>query len=151
MYNCYNKGKLGGAYYIGGISAHIGTGSEIVNCYNLADLTGNQEYCGGIVGYLRYTVNIDNCYNTGNLSGTSTYKGGIVGYIENDSSNNITINRCSYLTGTATTGIGYTADSSLSIEPSDTLPSVLSVINGDNAFVEDKDNINGGYPILSWQ
>lgn len=31
------------------------------------------------------------------------------------------------------------------------MPSVISVINGDNAFVEDTNNINNGYPILKWQ
>lgn len=31
------------------------------------------------------------------------------------------------------------------------MPSVISVINGDNAFVEDINNINNGYPILKWQ
>lgn len=31
------------------------------------------------------------------------------------------------------------------------MPSVISVINGDNAFVSDTNNINGGYPILKWQ
>ena len=33
----------------------------------------------------------------------------------------------------------------------DEMPSVISVINGDNAFVEDTNNINNGYPILKWQ
>ena len=33
----------------------------------------------------------------------------------------------------------------------DEIPSVISVINGDNAFVEDTNNINNGYPILKWQ
>ena len=30
-------------------------------------------------------------------------------------------------------------------------PSVLEVVNGEGAFKEDVNNINGGYPILEWQ
>ena len=141
--NCYNKGRLNGTSFVGGIvgssDANSDSNREISNCYNLANLNGKQGYCGEIIAYLRYKIKIDNCYNTGILNGTSTYKGGIIGDIYNDSENDITINNCSYLTGTATAGIGYTADSSLSIEPSNDLPSVLSVINGDNAFTTDSE------------
>ena len=139
--NCYNFGILNGTQRTGGIvgSSSSSKNNEIKNCYNLGILNGTLNSCGGILSNLRYNIKIDNCYNTGILNGTSTYKGGIIGYIVNDSTNDITINRCSYLTGTATAGIGYTADSSLSIEPSNDLPSVLSVINGDNAFTTDSE------------
>lgn len=31
------------------------------------------------------------------------------------------------------------------------MPILLSVINSENSFEEDTNNINNGYPILSWQ
>ena len=62
-----------------------------------------------------------------------------------------------YLTGTDTLGVKYdgsfkvTKDKVGSYEATDTVPSVISVVNGNNAFKEDTKNVNNGYPILSWQ
>ena len=57
-----------------------------------------------------------------------------------------------YLQGTASFGIG-SLQSNVGAESlsQDQMPSVISVINGDSAFVEDTNNINNGYPILKWQ
>ena len=56
------------------------------------------------------------------------------------------------MSGSASYGLG-TYRSNQGAEPlsQDEMPSVISVINGDNAFVEDTNNINNGYPILKWQ
>ena len=57
-----------------------------------------------------------------------------------------------YLEMSASYGINY-LKSNIGAEPlfQDEMPSVISVINGDNVFVEDTNNINNGYPILKWQ
>lgn len=57
-----------------------------------------------------------------------------------------------YLETSASYGINY-LKSNIGAEPlsQDEMPSVISVINGDNVFVEDTNNINNGYPILKWQ
>ena len=57
-----------------------------------------------------------------------------------------------YLQGSASYGVSF-LQSNIGAEPlsEDEMPSVISVINGDNAFVEDTNNINNGYPILKWQ
>ena len=57
-----------------------------------------------------------------------------------------------YLKGIASYGLGYySSDYNASPLEASQMPSVISVINGDNAFVEDTNNINNGYPILKWQ
>ena len=54
--------------------------------------------------------------------------------------------------GTASYGISqYNSNEGASPLEASQMPSVISVINGDNAFVEDTNNINNGYPILKWQ
>ena len=149
--NCYNAGTIQCENgNVGGIVGYAVAGTlEMSNCYNIATI-GTGSYSGGIIGDLDCNAVINNCYNRGNITGTIN-KGGIIGYIYNRSSNNITLTNCSYLTGTASSGIGYTADSTLTVNESSTMPDVLSVINGDNAFVVDTNNINRGYPILAWQ
>ena len=65
--NCYNEGEIIAkkAVNVGGI---LGTNGEVIeNCYNLADINGNQ-YVGGIVG--SHSKEIYNCYNTGNIEGS---------------------------------------------------------------------------------
>ena len=54
-----------------------------------------------------------------------------------------------YLETSASYGINY-LKSNIGAEPlfQDEMSSVISVINGDNVFVEDTNNINNGYPIL---
>ena len=57
-----------------------------------------------------------------------------------------------YLNTSANYGLGYyQSNQGAESLSQDEMPSVISVINGDNAFVEDTNNINNGYPILKWQ
>ena len=147
--NCYNTGNIKSGDDVGGIAA-IGNSTEIKNCYNLGNLEGYS--IGGITSVSNYIIS--NCYNSGRFSllnrGTSA---GIV-----RSSGNISkLENNYYLTGTDTLGVKYngsfevTKDKVGSYEATDTMPSVISVVNGDNAFKEDTKNVNNGYPILSWQ
>ena len=137
--NSYNCGKIEGGKQVGGIVGM--TYGDVSNSYNVGEIVCSVEKGGGIVGESnKYGVkyNYNHCYNRGIIQGTKNV-GGIIGYIDASANTFITIDNCSFLTGTATAGIGYTTDSSLSIDSSDTLPSVLSVINGDNAFTTDSE------------
>lgn len=157
--------KSGG--YAGGIAGYAGNTTAqtavISGCSNSAAVTGETRgTVGGIIGYAKYTT-ITDCYNTGTITGT-TRSGGIAGQLQN----NCTASNC-YNTGAATSDIcdflylsstltncyynekaandengtvtdcGQIADTSTLLE------------NLGSAFVADTDNINGGYPILSWQ
>ena len=62
-------------------------------------------------------------------------------------------NNCNYLKGTYSIGVGGEGSSAGVTELDDIskFPSVLEVVNGENAFMEDVNNINGGYPILKME
>lgn len=77
--------------------------------------------------------------------------GGIIGIVYTGYDSNLIKNNY-FLEGTATYGL-YNASSNTGTGTlsKDKMPSVISVINGDSAFVEDINNINNGYPILKWQ
>lgn len=138
--NCYNNGTVISKWKekSGGIIGHYGNATSISNCYNMESV-GN----GGIAGVIgSNNLKMKDCYNTGKCLG------GICGYFAATTSS---MENCIYLTGTASTGISELDRGNPEVKERDVLPSVLSVINGDNAFVEDTNNINNGYPILSWQ
>ena len=134
MYNCYNKGNLtfnfinkGGA---GGITGNVSSGSTLVNSYNIGKLIDNTKtslgnvYLDECIGGKSGTSTIKNIFGRGNLLTTSNENSII--------SSNFTPKSESELKGTA----GVT---------------LLNTDNDDPVWVEDTNNINGGYPILNWQ
>lgn len=148
----YNKAKISGKNYIGGISGYYVTQGTVRNCYNIEEISGETNI-GGIVGGCAnvYNIWISYCYNNGKIMATNSYLGGIVGkkgYSD--------FSYCYYEENTALFGIGSSTlttgnDSGTTKLTQDQMPTVLSVINSDNAFVEDTNNINNGYPLLAWQ
>ena len=142
--NSYNVAKIYGGYEPGGIVG--GSPAQILNVYNLGVVLSSSAG-GGIVGQL-YDLTSPKVHNSYNIG---TADGGIVGNI-NQNQSKFKLENNYYLTGTASYGI-FSTKSNDNAEPlsADEMPSVISVINGDNAFVEDTNNINNGYPILKWQ
>ena len=142
--NSYNAAKIYGGYESGGIVG--GSTAQISNVYNLGVVLSSGGG-GGIVGQL-HDLTSPKVYNSYNIG---TADGGIVGDIHQNQNKFILENNY-YLTGTASYGV-FSVKSNDGAEPlsQEEMPSVISVINGDNAFVEDTNNINNGYPILKWQ
>ena len=89
---------------------------------------------------------INNCYNIATVTGKS-YVGAIT------SARTITVSNCGYLTGNATYGNGYkNSDTGCTIYNTiEEMPTVMEIVNVGSHYKEDTNNINGGYPILSWQ
>ena len=149
VYNSYNVGKITGLKAsVGGIS---GWNCNIYNSYNLGKINGNNSsWTGGILGASSRYKEI-----VGNVSSGNSNGGGIFGMEENISDFlKITaiIKNNYYLNTSANYGLGYyQSNQGAESLSQDEMPSVISVINGDNAFVEDTNNINNGYPILKWQ
>ena len=146
IYNSYNVGNINGSSESGGIVG--GFYGIIKNSYNFGTVKGNNS--GGIIGQL-YDPESPEVYNVFNSGTLSENCGGIIGIIyENKSLFKMKGNY--YLKSSASYGI-FMNKSNLDAEPlsQEEMPSVISVINGDNAFVEDTNNINNGYPILKWQ
>ena len=97
-------------------------------------------------------LSLDNLDYSNEKNTKGIYIGGILSY-----SNGATLTKNYYLTGTASVGIYskkgsiQTSDVKEQYEATSNMPSVISIINGANAFVEDTDNMNDGYPVFSWQ
>ena len=113
---------------------------------------------GGIIGLVagtgEYHANINNAYNIGIINeeivNSNLQTGGIAGTNWADL---MIFNNCNYLKGTYSIGVGGEGSSAGVTELDDIskFPSVLEVVNGENAFMEDVNNINGGYPILKME
>ena len=113
---------------------------DIENCYNTGDIYGTSR-SGGIAGQMQNKVNASNCYNIGAVSGTST-SADIADFIYKGSE----LINCHYLVKAFGTGVGTADADCAKIESAEGLSELLG-----EAFVPDKDGVNGGYPILAWQ
>lgn len=100
----------------GGISESCGLDSrnreayqEILNCYNLGNISSSSSDCGGIVGslyptYEGLTAKMENVINLGNITYTANKSGEIAGLYRNCTS--FTSNNIFYLAGDNKKGIG---------------------------------------------
>lgn len=142
--NCYNTGTITTTRDSGGIAG--GTQGKIVSCYNIGSIISSGNGGGGIAGSLYGGPKLNENYNIGSSLG------GIVGNINTAGSQTHELTNNYFLNTSATYGIRSTSSndgaSPLSVSE---MPTVLSVINGNNAFTTDSNGINNGYPILKWQ
>lgn len=147
--NCYNSGTINeSGNEAGGI---VGGNSNIITkTYNVGTIEAST--CGGIAGQLWSAGSISNSYNSGQMVGA--LKGGIVYIIHEDLGQTLSANYYLYTTAdygiAQSTKVAISAPSNYETTPSiaTDMPTVLSVINGENAFVN---NPNDSYPILEWE
>ena len=165
--------KSGANSGVGGIVGRINSGTPTIkNCANFATINAQQGCPGGMLGYGGANkVIISNCYNSGSISG-QWYPSGI---LANNTSANSTIENCYNIGEIKNTNSGaYNAGIAANFKGTATncyrtQPATESYASNGNgksaeittadalltnlgsAFVEDSDNINNGYPILSWQ
>ncbi len=151
--NCANYGnvaKVSSSEFLGGVVGYFkGT---IKNSFNSGMITMNNDKrnVGGIVGDIY--GNIANCYNVGNVTGYEMV-GGIIGLCV--AAPNSSFENCyniGNIQGNLNIGelIGYNG-SETQIINSYTSLDTFTAENLGNAFKEDTNNINNGYPILTWQ
>ncbi|MFI3281000.1 MAG: fimbrillin family protein [Rikenellaceae bacterium] len=146
---CCNSGDINGNSSFGGIVGdNLGS---ITNCYNIGTISGTGA-CGGIVG--QNEAVIANCYNIGYITSTSSMTGGIVGttpYNPNASlTNSYTLTD---VVNSTSSGSDGTIKTESEMKESDF---ITSLNNGQKpeSWIADYDSpnqINDGYPILSWQ
>ncbi len=124
--NCYNRGAVEGASYVGGVVGWNYYASTVENCYNTATVSGSGNV-GGIVGWNNYTyATVSDC-----IFDSSVYSGNAVGL--NGSTSTSTNN-----SGSATLKATMTGGS-------------FSETLGTDYWKEDSTPINNYYPILIWQ
>ena len=155
--NCYNKGRIIANIKNGRIGGILGVNIStniIENVYNSGRIQIKSKYVsflGGIIGEFSNNIstNVEEAYNTGSLEveNASVYKGGSI------SATNLPIfNNCYYLKGTYSVGVGEGSSTGITeLQNISDFPTVLEVVNAENAFMEDVNNINGGYPILKME
>lgn len=147
--NCFNIGSVTGDAHVGGIAGNLDTNSKITNCYNTSTITGNattqtSSQTGGIAGDVQNDSTVSNSYNIGNINGIQ-HVGGIVGFLRDT---NGKIENCYYLENTVNNSNGNILPGT-TVNTSNQLKSCYTLLG--NAFKEDINIINNGYPILSWQ
>lgn len=173
--SCYNVGKVYIEYgnsNIGGIVGALYEEGKVENCYNLGEISGAKYSAGGIVG-LNQGDSINKCYNLGVVKGDSQVGGiaganysevkdsysiiggksdsGSFGAIAGSNNNLGKISNCYYSEDMPAIGEGNGEVTNVKKLNSQNMPSVMSVINANNDFKEDTNDINNGYPILEWQ
>lgn len=127
---------------------------EIKNCYNVGFIHGI-GLLGGIVAWGR-DITVLNCYNVGKLEIEESYTGwtgGIIACVAEESTNvinnNYWLSDCGGMYGwrksNSSTGYNDGAESKNEEE----MKSLTNIIG--DAYKEDSENMNFGYPILNWQ
>lgn len=158
---CFNSGKIeanvANQYNNSNVGGIIGINiASVSNCYNIGEIVGKANNSGGIIGLNR--GNLKNSYNTGNVSSTQTIIGAVVGNNNEffDSTTNMTysgtIDNSYALEGSANKLFGENTseiNENCSFKNSSELKSLYNILG--NAFREDLENKNNGYPILFWQ
>lgn len=146
-----NTGNVSGDRYVGGVAGTVYMGGTLCNVYSVGTVTATNTSngaAGGLVGNLRYGV-IQNAYAARMVS--AVYKGGVVGYLESTQSK--TLNRVYYLSDAADEAIGNengcAVQGSAQVCTSPDLKNMADALG--DSFVENDSEVNGGYPLLSWQ
>lgn len=161
MFNCGNisvSGENSNSFsiYVGGVCAWI-SNSSIKRFYNrgkveslIVDSSGVEHCTGGVVG-LGFNATTQDCYNTGEVTDNYTIKvGALIGRTTGSYSN------LYYISNSTISGVGNnTADleGMAKTEAEMKTEEFINLLNTNTsgAFKADENNINEGYPILSWQ
>ncbi len=129
------KNSVSASAYVGGLLAYCSYETEIVSCYNKADITLScvfsndyynyyDYYIGGLTGYTSISCKIENCYNIGKIYTEEInhiyshyiYIGGLIGYSNGttfitDSYNSEEVRGISYKGNVSAGGLaGYCSD-----------------------------------------
>ena len=133
--------------------------THIMNVANLGEIyinnTTTQIKIGGIAGGATFG-DIDNGYNLGKIIVDQETKNEKIGSLVGIKWNSV-YNKCFYLNETYSKGIGKLATSEEKEEGitklinKEDFPDLLEIINDDDKFKNDNNNINNGYPVLFWQ
>lgn len=148
---CQNKASITGGQSVGGILGSCtysnGHSVSIIECANTGDIISKAKQAGGIVGSVSGGHTIQNCYNRGTITANSD-KGGIAGFAQNASP---VLEKC-YTTGDVEV-IGRNKNNVAKCTACYKLASTTdeNIKQLGSPFVADENNINDGYPILSWQ
>ncbi len=152
----YNNGTVTGCVNSGSIAATGGAacggivgcnfGGTVADCYNKGTVQNPGSHVGGIIGQGRNGSEVANCYNIGSVTG-KTNVGAIAGQAQDGAAS---CQNSYYLAGSASFGIGSLSNTD-GVMPEEAMKAQEFADKLGDAFMSDKDGINGGYPVLAWQ
>lgn len=145
--NCGNYGtvKSIGLNYAGGIAGYLK--GRILNCCNKGAINGGNS-TGGIAGGV--DGGVENCYNLDDVNGN--FAGGIFNESSTIGGNAINCYSTGTVTGTNSGDIMCFEDLKRDkIVNCYTKNDIFAAEDLGNAFKNDSENINGGYPMLYWE
>lgn len=180
--NCGYEGNISGDRYIGGIVGCMDSKyryqCKVDRCYVKGDISGSGK-CGGIVGdFISIDCYVENSYIIGDVVGDSYETvGGIIGHIMESSNDGDAYCRYCYSNGLVSSNYGVAYDynnkyssyvqnltsspclkenrndsANCNCGPDKTFLSLLSVINGDEAYsTQVWKGIDAQCPLLQWQ
>ena len=146
LINCANYGiinRTDSIDYVGGIAGYFK--GNILNSFNLGNIVAKRNNVGGIVGEI--TGNANNCYNIADITGSGNV-GGIAGCLTGSLINCYTI---ANITANYSVGTFYGYGTIATKENCYSKNDEFTASDLGDAFEEDTENINQGYPILKWQ
>lgn len=153
---CVNTGTVRGLYQskdaIGGITGSLGNKDKteqpgkIDSCYNTGAVSDdNGRWIGGIAGFATVSTIISNCYNVGTIGQAYSNAGGLICYADTGamplSYKNYALIQSGY------TGASY---SGKTLQAAKMLDASFVTSLG-SSWRADTYELNGGYPILTWQ
>ena len=144
--NCANYGIINGTSgkdYVGGIAGYFK--GNILNSFNLGNVNATGKIVGGIAGEIYGNAN--NCYNIADITGIA-YVGGITGIFAGNLRNCYTI---ANITANYNMGTFWGYGTKCTKENCYSKNDEFTATDLGDAFEEDTENINNGYPILKWQ
>ena len=141
----YNKGNIiTQTTNAGGIVGAIEGEGDVVDSYNIGDITGTGSNIGGIIGLIAdEKAKLLNSYNIGKITSNNNFGGGIVGVFLSGN-----IQNCYFLENVVNEGNGTNIEG-IQKQSSEELKAIAEILG--EAFKQDEDNINQGYPVLAWQ
>lgn len=148
---CYNQATVSGGFNVnnstGGITGKLFNGAIVQNCYNtgiieIKDIGGKNV--GGIAGNVQDSE-LSYCYNIANVTGTNIdHIGGITGNVYGT----VTISN-NYYKENIINGTNGVWINGIEVKTESEMKELHSLLG--EAFKKDTNNINNGYPILTWQ
>lgn len=150
IYRSFNVGNISGVYQVGGITGYSAAETKVENCYNVGNIIGTNTGIGGIVGLSADGAIVSKSYNYSSVQGSDAY-GMITGRNDN------VVSDCYYICEINCDGYqNENATYSAKRITSDygTSQDFVNELNKNQSYkvwILDENNINAGYPILSWQ
>lgn len=124
----------------------------VKNCYSSGDVTANKGYAGGFTGYVycssSYKHIYENCYAAGTVQVTGA-SSNACGFAYSYAYSGYTFTNCYYNNSANTSGCNR-SDAGITGKTAEELKGLAEKL-GEAYQGDATPNINGGYPILTWQ